>query len=149
MASLKEQLSSGDKRQKVIDDAHKVLDDEVADKSGLTGIAIKGAYKLVQGIRPGFVRHVIDSLLDEFLGALDPIYQEAAAKKRPAGPYLMENKDRVANALLAVTDQKAQRTDSTVIKGAYDKLRSMAQKQVVSARARRLRRARCTKPETR
>jgi hypothetical protein len=136
MASLKEQLSSGDKRRAVVDDAHKVLDDEVADKGGLTGIAVKGAYKLVQGIRPGFVRHVIDSLLDEFLDALDPIYQEAATKKRPAGAYLVENKDRVANALLAVTDQKAKRSDSGVIKGAYDKLRSMAQKQVEAAAPR-------------
>lgn len=136
MASLKEQLASAGKRQAVIDDAQNVLDQEVADKSGLTGIAIKGAYKLVQGIRPGFVRQVIDGLLDEFLDALDPVYQEAANNKRPAGAYLLEQKSRVADALLAVTDAKAARTDSSVIKGAYDKLRSMAKKQVEAAAPR-------------
>ena len=41
MAPLKEQLGSGDKRSKVIDDACGVLDQEVADKGGLSGIAIK------------------------------------------------------------------------------------------------------------
>lgn len=136
MASLLEQLSSGDKRQKLIDDALQVLDQEVADKSGLTGMAIKGAYKLVQGIRPGFLRHVVDNLLDDFLKALDPIYQEAAEKKRPAGAFLMEQKDRVADALLAVTDQKATRAERAVIKSAYEKLRPMAKKQVEAAAPR-------------
>ena len=79
-----------------------VLDEEVADKGGLTGIAIKGAYKIVQGIRPGFVRHTVNNLLDDFLDAVDPIYQEAAQKKTPAGAYLKQNTSRVAQALLAV-----------------------------------------------
>ena len=89
MASLSEQLGSGDKRQKVIDDAQHVLDQEVADKSGLTGMAIKGAYKVVQGVRPGFTRHVIDAILDDFLVALDPLYQQAAAKRCPAAAYFI------------------------------------------------------------
>jgi hypothetical protein len=114
----------------------KVLDEEVSDKSGLTGLAIKGAYKLVQGVRPGFIRHVVDALLDEFLSALDPIYQEAASKKRPAGAYLLENQGRVADALLRVTDQKAERADSPTIKAAYSKLRPMAKKHVEAAAPR-------------
>ena len=136
MASLSEQLGQGDKRNAVVDDAIKVLDDEVADKSGLTGLAIKGAYKVVQGIRPGFVRNVVDGLLDDFLSALDPVYQEAAEKKRPAGAYLLENSGRVADALLRVTDQKSERAQSATIKGAYSKLRPMAKKQVEAAAPR-------------
>lgn len=136
MASLSEQLGQGEKRNAVIDDAVKVLDDEVSDKGGLTGLAIKGAYKLVQGVRPGFIRHVVDALLDEFLSALDPVYQEAAVKKRPAGAYLLENQGRVADALLRVTDQKAERADSAAIKAAYSKLRPMAKKQVEAAAPR-------------
>jgi hypothetical protein len=136
MASLSEQLGQGEKRKAVIDDAVKVLDDEVSDKSGLTGLAIKGAYKLVQGVRPGFIPHVVDALLDEFLSALDPIYQEAAAKKRPAGAYLLENQSRVADALLRVTDQKAERAESAAIKAAYSKLRPLAKKQVEAAAPR-------------
>ena len=69
MQPLREQLGTGDKRRKVVEDACLVLDQEVADKSGLTGIAIKTAYKVVKGIRPGFIPEVVDSLLDEFLDA--------------------------------------------------------------------------------
>src|SRR5687767_1399538 len=83
MQALREQLGTGEKRRQVIEDAMGVLDQEVADKSGLSGLAIKAAYKVVKGIRPGFIREVVDALLDEFLEAVDPLYQEAVANKRP------------------------------------------------------------------
>ncbi len=136
MASLSEQLGSGDKRDAVIDDAVQVLDQEVSDKGGLTGIAIKGAYKIVQGVRPGFVRQVVGSLLDDFLNAIDPIYQEALQKGRPPAAYLQENSSRTADALLAVTDRKAERAESATLRGGYNKLRSIAKKQVEAAMPR-------------
>ncbi|HYO96239.1 MAG TPA: hypothetical protein VER33_17090 [Polyangiaceae bacterium] len=136
MASLSEQLGTGEQRSKLVDDALHVLDQEVADKSGLTGMAIKGAYKLVQSVRPGFLRQVVEHLVDDFLTALDPIYQEAAAQKRPAGAYVVEQKSRVADALLAVTDAKAKRAESATVRGAYEKLRPIAKKQVEAAAPR-------------
>jgi hypothetical protein len=136
MPSLKEQLGSGEKRQQVIEDAIKVLDQEVADKGGLTGLAVKGGYKVVQGIRPGFVRDVVTGLLDDFLDSMDPLYQEAKQKGRPAGAYLLENKGRLADGLLGVTDRKAQRVDNAVLKKAYEKLRPLAKGQVESAAPR-------------
>jgi hypothetical protein len=135
MASLKEQLGSGEKREQVIEDAIKVLDAEVADKGGLTGLAVKGGYRVVQGMRPGFVRDVVSRLLDDFLDAVDPLYQEAKSKGRPAGAYLLENKGRVAEALLGVTDRKAQNADG-VLKKAYEKLRPLAKGQVEAAAPR-------------
>src|SRR5689334_9699257 len=136
MASLLEQIGSGDKRKNVIDDACHVLDAEVADKGGLSGIAIKAAYKAVQGVRPGFIRGAVDHMLDDFLGAVEPIYQEAAEKKVKAGAYLEQNSSRVADALLAVTDKRAQRAESKMVKSAYEKLRPMAKKQVEGAAPR-------------
>ncbi len=136
MPSLREQIGSGEKREAVIEDGVKVLDAEVAEKGGLSGIAIKGAYKIVQGVRPGFIREAVSHLLDDFLDAMNPIYQEAAEKKQAAGAYFKQNSARVAQALLAVTDQRAGRVDSQVIKKTYEKLRPMAQKQVEAATPR-------------
>ena len=48
---------------------------------------------------------------------------------------LIEHKSQVADALLAVTDHKAQKA-SGAIRGAYDKLRPMAKKQVEAAAPR-------------
>jgi hypothetical protein len=136
MPSLREQMGTGDKRNAVIADACQVLDAEVADKGGLSGIAIKGAYRIVQGVRPGFVKEAVNNLLDDFLDAVDPIYQEAAQNKQPAGAYLQKNSARVAQGLLAVTDARAARIDSQVVKKTYEKLRPMAQKQVEGAAPR-------------
>jgi hypothetical protein len=136
MPTLNELLGTPPKRPQVVDDCCQVLDAEVADKSGLTGVAIKGAYGVVKGIKPGFVREVVDGLLDDFLRALDPLYQEAVKLGVPAGSHLVTHKDRMAEALLAVTDSRAQRAERMMIKKAYDKLRPVAKKQVEAAAPR-------------
>jgi len=137
MPSLREQLSEDPtKREAVIDDALTVLDQEVADKSGLTGMAIKAAYKMVKGIKPGFIREVVANLLDDFVDALDPIYQEAIEKGEKPGSYLERHRSRVADDLLSITDRRADRAKNRAIKSAYSKLRGTAKKHVESAAPR-------------
>jgi hypothetical protein len=78
---------------------------------------------------------VVSGLLDDFLESMDPLYQEAKQKGRPAGAYLVENKSRAADSLLGVTDRKAARADG-VLKKAYEKLRPLAKGQVEAAAPR-------------
>jgi hypothetical protein len=136
MTSLKDSLGVAPKREAVIQDACTVLDQEVADKGGISGLAIKGAYKLVQGVKPGFIRQVVDHLLNEFLDALEPLYQEAVTKGQRPGTYLMANPTRVAAALLTVTDNRAAASDGSAVKKTYEKLRPTAQKHVEAAAPR-------------
>jgi len=133
MPTLSDLLGNNPKRQQVVDDACRVLDDEVSDKSGLGGLAIKGAYSVIKGIKPGFVREVVDGLLDDFLACLDPLYQEALSRGSRPGAHLQANAGRVADALLAVTDGKAARSQRAVVKSTYEKLRPTAKKQVEAA----------------
>ena len=136
MANLKELLGTDPKRAEVINDACQVLDAEVADKGGLSGIAIKGAYGVVKGVKPGFVREVVDNLLDDFLDAVDPIYQEAERDGISARHHLVANSGRMAEGLLKVTDARAERAQRAVIKKAYLKLRPTAKKHVEAAAPR-------------
>lgn len=129
-------LGGAPKRDQVVADACRVLDDEVSDKGGLSGLAIKGAYAVVKGIKPGFVKEVVDGLLDEFLSCLDPLYQESVTRGVKAGAHLQANAGRVADALLAVTDAKAARSTRPVVKSTYQKLRPTAKKQVEAAAPR-------------
>jgi len=133
MPTLFELLGAPPKRDQVITDACQVLDAEVADKGGLGGLAIKGAYGVIKGIKPGFVREVVDGLLNDFLRVLDPLYQEAVTKGVRAGAHLQGNSGRVADALLAVTDEKAARAQRAMVKSTYEKLRPTAKKQVEAA----------------
>jgi hypothetical protein len=133
MPSLREQLSTGNKRELVIDDALRVLDQEVADKSGITGIAIKAAYAFVKGVKPGFLREVVDNLTNDFVDAMDPVYQEAIAKGEKPSVHFERERTRVANSLLAITDRRAERAKNKAIQSTYNKLRPTAQKHVEAA----------------
>lgn len=131
MTTLTEILEA--KKPEVVEDCLHIIEAEVDDKGGLSGFAIKAGYKTVQGIKPGFIKHVVSDLLPEFAGALDPIYQEAKQKGTPVGDFFKSNSARVADSLLAITDAKAEKSKSGVVKGTYDKLRGTAKKNVEAA----------------
>jgi hypothetical protein len=133
MPNLTEILTADSKKSAVVDDCLGLIDAEVGDKGGLTGLAIKAGYRTVQGFKPGFVRQVVTDLLPEFSRALDPIYQEAKTEGRGVRDHFGANAPRVADALLSITDEKAQRSKSGMVKGTYDKLRASAKKNVEAA----------------
>jgi hypothetical protein len=133
MPNLVEVLTADSKKNAVIDDCIALIDAEVAAKSGLMGFAIKAGYKTIQGIKPGFVRGVVTDLLPEFATTLDPLYQEGKGMGRTATDHFNANPSRVAEALLSITDDKARRSKSGLVKGTYDKLRSSAQRNVEAA----------------
>lgn len=136
MPTLKDLAQEAAKRTAVVDDACRVLDEEVSDKSGLSGMAIKAGYKLVKGVKPGFVREVVDHLLDDFLDALDPIYREAVDGGKRPGAHLKANSGRVADSLLAITDKRAENAERALIKSMYERLRPTAKKHVEAAAPR-------------
>ena len=90
MATLRELLGTGDKRAALIDDSLRVLEAEVDDKSGLSGIAIKTAFKVVKGISPGFLRQELarpalsGSAGQERLAARAPAGQSGPRRRRAA-----------------------------------------------------------------
>ncbi len=133
MRTFSELLADPEKRAAVLADCQRLIDQEVADKGGLGGMAIKGGYKLVQGVKPGFVRNVLEHLLPEFAAAVDPIRQEAVQSGQGVATYFAQHADKVADALLQVTDQRAQKSELTAVKGAYSKLRGAAKKHVERA----------------
>jgi hypothetical protein len=133
MPTLPEALTSDSKKGAVVEDCVALIDAEVADKGGLTGLAIKAGYKAVQGIKPGFVKQVVVDLLPEFAQALDPIYQEAKTKGGSVRDHFNSNTPRVADALLGITDERAKRSKSGLVKGTYEKLRGTAKKNVEAA----------------
>jgi len=133
MTTLPEALSSAEKKETVIDDCLQLIDAEVADKGGISGLALKAGYSAVKGIKPGFIRGVVSDLLPEFATALDPFYQEAVEKKKKPSEHFVQNGPRVADALLSITDARAKTAKSGVVRSTYDKLRGSAKKNVEQA----------------
>ena len=113
MPNLTETLTSDTKKSAVVEDCLALIDAEVADKGGLTGLAIKAGYKTVQGIKPGFVKQVVTDLLPEFAKALDPLWlPRRKAQGKNVRQHFDANATRVADALLGITDEKAKRSKS-------------------------------------
>jgi hypothetical protein len=131
--ALAEVLTSDAKKAQVVDDCLVLIDQEVDDKGGISGMAIKAGYAAVKSIRPGFVKQVVHDLLPEFAKAVEPVYNEAKGQSKPVGAHFAANAPRVADALLAITDDKAKRTKSGVVKATYERLRGTAKKNVESA----------------
>lgn len=130
MPSLKEAIADDAVRHEVAKECLSLVQNEVDSKGGLTGVALKTGYKAVRGIKPGFLDKVVYDLLPEFSDAVQPFVAEAVGAGRPIEAHLSANASRVADALLAITDKKAEKSTNSVVKGAYGKLRGMAKSNV-------------------
>ena len=131
---LKAALLDSDKRGYVVDDLATLVDDEVKDKSGLSGGMIKAGYAAVKKIKPGIIWGAVNTLLDEFVDALEPhwaAYQ--AAPTGDFGAYLAVHAQPVSEALLGVTDRRAQSSSRQAVTSVYSKLRPKAQENVIEA----------------
>lgn len=128
-------LEDAAKRPMILTDCEKVIQDEVNSKSGLSGVVIKTAFKVVSKVKPGFIRESMDSLLDDFVLRIEPFYEkhQAAAPAGSFGASLVQDKGQVADALLGITDDRAQRAPNGAVKDAYAKLRPQAKKHVEEA----------------
>lgn len=135
MSELKEILLNENTRPQLVNDCVQLIDEEVRQRSGLSGIAIKGGYKIVCKVKPGIIRSAVDHLIDEFVEQLSPFYSRFSTDGGAGdfSGYLTARKSEVASALLGVTDRRIGGARNAGVRKAYEKLRSMAQKQVETA----------------
>jgi hypothetical protein len=126
VAALSDVVKDPNKRRAVVDDCVQLIEAEVGDKRGLTGAAIKAAYMTVKNIKPGFVTGAMNDLLDPFSQKVDPFWAECQSKKANARQFFSLKKTEIANALLAITDGKADRSEHKVLVKAYHRLRPQA-----------------------
>lgn len=135
MNSMVEVVADAARRSDVIRDVVSLIDSEVGKKSGLGGMAIKTGYKVVKKMKGGrMIPDVVDGMLDEFAGAIEPIH----AKYRESGStdfaaYLQANKSEAVNGLLSITDERARTTSHDVLRKTYQKLRPVGEKNVAEA----------------
>jgi hypothetical protein len=133
MGTLAEKLLAPQLRPQVVADCAKLVDEEVASKSGLSGLAIKGAYAVVKAVKGGIIPDVLDGLLPSFAEKLEPTYQGWLAGSGTLPDYFNARAPEVAEALLAITDDRAQQSKNATMRKAYEKLRPTGKKNVEQA----------------
>jgi hypothetical protein len=130
MSTLVEQIGKPPKREQVIEDCVALIDGQVKQK----GFVIKSAYATIKAIKKRFVPEVVDSLLDDWLGKIQPHYDKwSVTKPSTLADFLVARSDDVAEDLLSVTDARAEKTSHTTAKKMYMKMRDGAKKNVVEA----------------
>jgi len=135
VVSLADKLTQAPKRDQVVSDCVGLIDAEVRSKTGLSGIAVKGAYGVVKTVKPRFVPEVVDGMLDEWVAKLEPFYAswqtEAGGKSFAA--YLVARRNDTSEALLEVTDGRAKVSRNGSVRKMYEKMRPSAKKHVEEA----------------
>src|SRR5580704_14443449 len=121
--TLDQILLAPDVQPHVVADCLTLIDQEVSGKSGISGAAVKLAYKTAKTFAKGYLQSTVENLLPDFV----------AAGAAGFGDYLVKRGDEVAEALLAVTDARAKMSERPVIIRAYGTVRGGAAKNIVAA----------------
>lgn len=137
MGILKDKLSQPERRPQIIADCVRLVDGEVASKSGVTGLMIKAGYKAFTTIMPRMVENAVDVLLDEFVVVLDRHYDAylnaEPEKKTPFDSWAKKRDTVIADDLLKITDEIMNRSNKNAIKKIYSGMRKVAQRNVADA----------------
>ena len=118
----------------VVSDCEALIDGEVKDMSGISGTAVKIAYKTVRTFSADHIHYMIQTLLPRMADTLQPYWADFnAAGGGQFGDYLAKREDEVTEALLAITDERGRNSGRPTIVKAYNTVRGSAAKQVKSA----------------
>lgn len=132
--SLSEKLLAQPVRKQVIADLVRVVDQEVGDKKGFSGTAVKAGYAAGKKVMPNLAERAVTRMLPDFAKAADPFWDDfQAAGGGDFGQYLAGRGPEAAEALLAVTDAKVATTSREGLKRAYKPLRGKAVEHVQAA----------------
>ena len=133
-ATLQELLLAPDTQPRVIADCYALIGQEVSDLSGISGTAVKLAYRTVNAFASGHIRHMVEVLLPGLVDQLQPYWADfSAAGGTEFGDYLAKRGDEVSESLLAVTDARAAGSDRPTIVRAYSSVRGSAGKHIQAA----------------
>ena len=134
MATLQQTLLTPETQPHVVDDCVTLIHDEVSSKSGISGTAVKLAYKTANTFASGYLRAMVELLAPDMIIQLEPYWADfAASGAGDFGDYLVKHGDEVSEALLSVTDKRADSSKRPSILKAYKTVRGGASKHVMAA----------------
>jgi hypothetical protein len=106
----------------------------VSAKSGISGAAVKLAYKTAKTFAKGYLQNTMEALLPHLVTQLEPYWTDFTASGASGfGDYLVKHGEEVSEALLSVTDAWAKESERPVIVKAYGTVRGGAAKHITAA----------------
>jgi hypothetical protein len=134
MATLSEKILTPEVEPKFAADCQALIDGEVGGSRGISGTAIKAAYKVAATFAPGYYSATIRSILPDMLDALEPFWADfLESGTAEFGDYLAKHGAEASDALLRVTDRMADVSGRAAIVRAYKLVRAGAGKNIEAA----------------
>jgi hypothetical protein len=134
MATLHDMLLAPDVEPKVITDVLALVDNELKSKSGVSGTAVKVAFKAVTAFAPGYYQETVAWMVPPMVDQLAPFWADfQASGSSDFGDYLVKRSDEVSPALLSVTDEMARGSGRAAVVKAYNAVRNGASKHIEAA----------------
>lgn len=133
-ATLRQILLTPEAKPQVLADCNALIDQELSTMSGISGTAVKLAYKTIVTFAPGHIHYMVEALLPKMVESLEPYWADFSASGSSAfGDYLSKRGDEVSESLLAVTDARAEASNRPTVIKAYHTVRGGAAKHVTAA----------------
>ena len=76
MATLQEMLLRPDVQPRVVSDTLALVDSELASKSGLSGTAVKVAFKAITAFAPGYYQETVAGMVPDMVNQLAPFWAD-------------------------------------------------------------------------
>jgi hypothetical protein len=132
--TLQQALLAPEVQPDVNADCFTLIDQEVRELPGVSGAAVKLAYKTVNAFMPGHVRFMVESLLPNLVAQLEPYWADFnASGGSEFGDYLAKRGDEVGESLLSVTDERCAASGRPTVIKAYKSVRNSAAKHIEAA----------------
>ncbi len=133
-ATLQDMLLAPETKPQVVADCESLVNNELSGMSGISGTAVKLAYKTVRTFSEGHILFMLETLLPEMADELQPYWADFNdAGGGSFGDYLVKHEDEVSEALLSITDERGRNSERPLIVKAYNTVRGSAGKHVKAA----------------
>jgi len=134
MATLQEMLLRPEVEPQVVSDTLALVDSELKSKGGMSGTAVKVAFKAITAFAPGYYQETVAGMIPRMVDQLAPFWADfLVSGSADFGDYLSKRGDEVSEALLAVTDEMAGRSGRGPVVKAYKTVRGGAGKHIEAA----------------
>lgn len=110
-------------RQDLIQQSVLAANEVIGSQRGALGLTVRAAYRMARGLAPRQIETIVDSLLDDFLDVLTPFFHEALDKGEDVEEYIAAQRERVAERVFEITDERASTEKEGPLLSGYRRLR--------------------------
>lgn len=130
--NLSQHLTQEEIQSNLASDCANLMGQQVAKKTGITGLAFKAVYGALKSVSPDYIQGAIYRLLPQVSAALEPIWKEGLETGNPFD-HLVKNCSNTADLILSVTDERIEKSTNKIVKVSYQKVRPSVKGEVEEA----------------